>query len=216
MAFTHTLADLKPMLLTEAKAPWVAVGWEAELKHDGYRARVQVAGDQVEIRTRNGADATAWWPEIGAGLAGLTKSRTVLDGEAVVLDGIGRSDFERLHARSRRRRSHAGADAVTFVAFDVLVLRGRDVRALPLVERRAQLARLLASPRPDVLLSQAVPGEQAPQLYAMAVQLKLEGIVLKRLSSPYQCGQRSDDWVKVKRPGATPAQRFERGDLSLG
>jgi bifunctional non-homologous end joining protein LigD len=215
MTFAVSLVDLAPMLLAEAKTPWVAAGWEAELKHDGYRARVQVLGDQVEIRTRNGADASGWWPEIGAGLAGLTKTRSVLDGEVVVLDDIGRSDFERVHARSRRRRWYPGADPVTFVAFDLLVLRGRDLRALPLAERRAQLARLLASQRKSLLLSKAVPGEQAPQLYAMACQLKLEGIVVKRLDSPYECGVRSEAWVKVKRPGATPAQRFERGDLSL-
>ncbi|RZJ10731.1 MAG: hypothetical protein EOP39_08000 [Rubrivivax sp.] len=209
------LAELKPMLLAEAKQARADAGVWCELKWDGYRLFAEVRGAHVALQSRNGADATGWYPELARDLAGLTPTRTVLDGEVVVLDDLGRSDFERLHARSRRRGWYDGADAVVFVAFDVLVHRGRDVRGQPLEARKALLARLLAKRRPSVLLSQHVDGLHAPELYAKACQLKLEGIVLKRLGSPYTCGERNGDWVKVKRPGATPAQRFERGDLSV-
>jgi bifunctional non-homologous end joining protein LigD len=135
----------------------------------------------------------------------------VLDGEVVVLDELGRSDFERLHARSHRRGWYEGADAVVYVAWDVLVHRGADVRGKPLEVRKALLTRLLAKARPSVLLSQHVDGLQAPELYRMACDLKLKGIVLKRLGSTYCGGEpRTGDWVKVKRPGATPAERFTR------
>lgn len=203
------------MLLAEARHAKADVDVLAELKHDGYRCLAEIQGQRVELRTRNGADATGWWPEAAKALAGLATARTVLDGEMVVLDDLGRSDFERLHARSRRRGWYDGADAVVYAAFDVLVHRGKDVRARPLVDRKALLARLLAKPRPGVLLVQHVDGLHAPELYRMACELKLEGIVVKRLDSHYECGVRSEAWVKVKRPGATPAQRFERGDVSF-
>ncbi|RZL38305.1 MAG: hypothetical protein EOP35_06090 [Rubrivivax sp.] len=210
------LAELDPMLLAEAKQARADDGVICELKHDGYRLLAQVQGPSVALRSRGGADATGWYPELARDLAGLSRARVVLDGEVVVLDDLGRSDFERLHARSRRRGWYDGADAVVFVAFDVLVHRGKDVRDQPLETRKALLSRLLAKPRPSVLLCQSVPGEHAPQLYRMACELKLEGIVLKRLGSVYTGGEpRTGDWVKVKRPGATPAQRFERGDLTI-
>ena len=211
------LDRLQPMLLAEARQAHADGGVIAELKHDGYRLMVEIRGTRVALRTRNGADATSWYPELIRDLAGLSRERIVLDGEVVVLDAHGRSDFERLHARSRRRGWYDGADAVVFVAFDVLVHRGKDVRGQPLEARKAILARLMAKPTPSALLSQYVDGEHAPELYRMACELKLEGIVLKRLGSPYTGGEpRTGDWVKVKRPCATPAQRFERGDLSLG
>ena len=89
------------------------------------------------------------------------------------------------------------------------------MRAQPLEARKALLARLLAKPRAGVMLSQHVDGMHAPELYGKACEMKLEGVVLKRLGSPYTGGERTGDWVKVKRPGATPAKRFERGDLTL-
>ncbi len=209
------LMQLEPMLLTEAKSPWSDDGMLTEPKMDGYRLLAETDGPVVRLRTRNGADATRWYPELQS-LAGLGKRRTVLDGEVCVLDDLGRSDFDRLHARSRRRRWFPGADPVVYVVFDVLVHQGVDVRPLPLASRKALLKRLLAKPRASVMPCGHFPGTQAPQLYEAALQLKLEGIVMKRLDSPYVGGQtRTGDWVKVKPPGATPAQRFDRGDLTL-
>jgi len=207
---------LKPMLLTEARSVPADPAFAVELKADGYRLLAQIEDRQVELRTRNGADATGWYPELARSLSGLTKARTVLDGEVVVLDELGRSDFNRLHARSRRRGWYSGADVVVYMAFDVLVLRGQDVRPLSFSRRRSLLERMLAKPRPHLLLSKHMSGELAPDLFQMVLRLKLEGIVLKRLDSPYSGGEpRTGDWVKIKRPGATPARRFNRDDVSL-
>ncbi|WP_404666911.1 hypothetical protein [Roseateles asaccharophilus] len=205
------------MLLATAKQPWSDPEYLVELKADGYRLMVDIEADQVKLSTRRGTDATKWYPELVYSLAGLTKRRTVLDGEVVVLDEIGRTDFERVHARSRRRRRFAGADLVTFIAFDVLVANGRDVRHLELLARKALLAKLLAKRRPQVLLSQYLPGDQAPELFERVLLLKLEGIVMKKLDSPYVGGEpRSDYWFKIKRPNATPAGKFTRDvDISL-
>jgi bifunctional non-homologous end joining protein LigD len=115
------LADLTPMLLAEANQARADDEVICELKWDDYRLLAEVRGAHVALQTRGGADATGWYPELARDLVGLSSTRVVLDGEVVVLDALGRSDFERLHARSRRRGWYTGADAVVFVAFDVLV-----------------------------------------------------------------------------------------------
>lgn len=204
--------DLQPMLLTATRqVPADPGAWLAEIKYDGYRLLAQADPDGVQLRSRGGTDASVWYPEIGRALSGLGPGRHVLDGEACVLDELGRSDFNRLHERSMRRRWVDGAPPVAYVAFDLLVHDGKDIRALPLLERKARLADLLTPAPLGVLRLSHLPGAQAGQLYQAALQLKLEGIVLKRLNSPYIGGEpRSRYWLKMKRPGATPAGRFKR------
>jgi bifunctional non-homologous end joining protein LigD len=199
------LADVEPMLLGERDVPPAGPGWTAEIKYDGYRVLAGVSEDGVHLKTRNGADATRWYPELQS-LATLPAG-TILDGEVCVLDDIGRPNFERLQARSRRRSRPAGAEAVVFCAFDVLVYRGRDLREMSLLKRKAKLKELLAQPVDRVLLVQDLP-DQVAWLYEQALALQLEGIVAKRLDSPYLSGRRSDAWLKIKRRGAIPAQRF--------
>lgn len=79
-----------------------------------------------------------------------------------------------------------------------------------LAKRKAALNRLLRKKRDSVLLVEGVP-ERGVWLYQQALDLELEGIVSKRLDSPYMSGVRSVDWIKIKRPGAVPAQRFDKG-----
>lgn len=79
-------------------------------------------GAAVRLKSRNGANATTWFPELVDSLAELPPGY-VMDGEASVLDDIGRSDFERLHARARRKGWYRGADPVAYCVFDLLVKR---------------------------------------------------------------------------------------------
>jgi bifunctional non-homologous end joining protein LigD len=202
------LADVSPMLLADRRPPPPSSGWLYELKHDGYRVLARTAGGRVDLRTRNGADCAGWYPEVVQGLATLAGEH-ILDGEVCVLDDVGRPDFERLQIRSRRRRWVAGADPVAFLAFDLLVYRGADIRAQPVERRKAALQKLLTPARPAVLYVAHVE-EGGDQLYAQACALELEGIVCKRLGSPYVGGERNGDWLKIKRPGAVPAERFRR------
>jgi bifunctional non-homologous end joining protein LigD len=127
-----------------------------------------------------------------------------------VLDPTGRADFDKLHARAMRRKSYAGADPVVFCAFDVLVVAGRDIMAKPLAARKTALRKLLTPAPASVLIVSAIKREGAA-LYEQAVALRLEGIVAMREGSQYVPGARSEEWVKIKRPGATPAGRFSRG-----
>jgi len=202
-----TLDTLAPMLLAERKAVPRDAGWLCEIKYDGYRVLAST-GPQPRLRSRNGADATTWFPEIIETLKALPPG-LILDGEVCVLDEIGRSDFDRLHARARRRGWYEGADPVVYCAFDLIVGKGRDLRARAIEKRKAALASLFAAPLPGLLLVSAVT-DDAAWLYRQALTLDLEGIVCKRIGSTYQDGIRSPDWIKVKRPGAVPPERFKR------
>ncbi|UIF91737.1 hypothetical protein KAF44_32115 [Cupriavidus necator] len=185
------------MLLTERKTLPTTGEWLWEVKFDGYR--ILASTGQPRLKTKNGADATTWFPEIASALAALPGG-AILDGEVCVLDDIGRSDFERLHERARRRGWYAGADPVAYCVFDLLVAGGRDLRGQPVEKRKAALRKLLADPPPGLLYVQDV--DDAAWLYDAALQLGLEGIVGKRAGSPYRDGIRSPDWIKIKRKGA--------------
>lgn len=202
------LAEVSPMLLTDRRPPVPAPGWLYELKHDGYRVMARVSGGAVQLRTRNGADCSAWYPEVVGGLSGI-RGQHLIDGEVCVLDDLGRADFNRLQDRSRRRGWYAGCDPVAFLAFDVLAHRGRDVRTWPVERRKAALQHLL-TPSPPAVLCVSHLTEGGDELYAYACALQLEGIVCKRLGSPYADGARNGDWLKIKRPGAIPPERFQR------
>jgi len=208
-------ASIAPMLFEERPRPFDDDGYTHELKFDGYRILAEVDGGRVTLKTRNGADATRWFPEVTAALAGLPSGRHVLDGEVCVLDEIGRSDFDRLQVRAKRRGFKAGDDPVVYCVFDVLVHAGEDVRALPLAKRKARLRRLLRRKLPSVMLVDGVGGNGV-WLYQQAIALELEGIVSKRLDSVYESGVRSPAWLKIKRPGAVPAERFRRGPRGAG
>ena len=198
-----------PMLLTPGRFPLPSPGpWIFEIKIDGYRLIVGRTDDQVRLQTRGGADATRWFPEVVHSIAQLPPGHFIFDGEVAVLDDIGRSDFDLLHARARARGWKEGLSPVVYCVFDVLVYYGRDVRLLPLAERKALLAALFVRPIPGIMHVTSV--DDGPWLFQQALALSLEGVVAKRYSSPYVCGERSDDWVKIKRKGATPPGRFSR------
>jgi bifunctional non-homologous end joining protein LigD len=189
------------MRATEGGKPFTDPAWIYEVKYDGYRCMARAGGGQpAELRTKSGVDCTAWFPEIADLLAVLPGGTHVVDGEACVLDEIGRSDFERLQARARRRRWVPGADQVTFCAFDLLYLDGRSVMAAPLVERKVMLQQLLAPLKGLLVVVGDFPAE-AGLFDQVVLGAKLEGFVAKRLASTYTPGIVSPDWRKVKRTG---------------
>lgn len=201
------------MLLHTGKRlpPFAQPDWIYELKFDGYRMIAGVQDGQVQLATRKGADASRWFPEVVQGLSGLLGGPHILDGEVCVLDETGRSDFNRLQNRASRRCFYPECDPVVYCAFDLLAVDGRSIIGLPVETRKGMLKMLLTPIPPSVIYVGHFGAELGRTLFQQAVQqLQLEGLVAKRLGSPYRPGERSPDWVKVKRKGAAPLERFKR------
>ncbi|WGT65016.1 RNA ligase family protein [Variovorax paradoxus] len=204
-----SLDDYPPMLLDERPLDLDQPGWIYELKMDGYRLVAEFDG-AVHLRTRNGTDATKWFPEVAQSLALVKAGECIVDGEVCVLDELGRSDFNQLQDRARRRRRYPGCPDVVYCIFDLLVHRGIDITLQPLLKRKAALAKLLKKPPPSIMYVGHFENGAAQLFKEAVIPLKLEGLVAKRADSIYQPGVRSSDWVKVKRKGAIPPERFKR------
>jgi bifunctional non-homologous end joining protein LigD len=185
------------MLATSIAALPRGPGWAFEFKWDGVRALLDVTDDGVRIRSRAGNEITAAYPELAAQAADLGDA--LLDGEIVAFVE-GRPSFDALQSRMHVRsagdaRRLAAVVPVTFVAFDVLRRFGLDLTSRPYSERRATLERWAAE-RPDWVLSPAF--DDGPATERAAREHQLEGVVAKRLDSPYRPGARSPDWLKLR------------------
>lgn len=189
------------MLASEGGKPFVHPEWIYEVKYHGYRCLARTGGgDPTELRTKSGVDCTKWFPELAQLLASLPGGPHVIDGEACVLDATGRSNFEALQQRARRRHWYPECEPATLCAFDLLYADGRNVMALPLVERKAMLWQLLHPLVPQLVIVRDYPAE-AGLFQGLVHGGNLERFVAKRLGSPYLPGVRTRDWLKLKRPG---------------
>jgi bifunctional non-homologous end joining protein LigD len=189
---------ITPMLATLGPAPRGG-GWAYEYKWDGVRAVTYVDAASVRVLSRNDRDVTAAYPELGETAALLGGRTAVLDGEIVALDPAGRPSFAQLQRRMHVREPAAGLVAevpVAYYVFDVLALDGEPVLARPYADRRALLTGLGLTGR-AVDTPAAVTGADPEEVLAAAGRRGLEGIVAKRLGSPYRPGRRSPDWVKT-------------------
>jgi len=166
--------------------------WLHETKYDGYRCLLVKDGTKVAAYTRYGNDWTDRFKSLMAEVQALPAQHALLDGEVVVLDAKGRSDFARLQNAMRE------AAPLDFFSFDLLALDGKDLTGLPLRERKAQLQKLLgelpASSRVHFSRHQVGGG---PAALEAACRSGFEGIVSKQADAPYT-GRRSETWLKVK------------------
>jgi bifunctional non-homologous end joining protein LigD len=179
-----------PQLCTGVERPPTGAGWAHEIKLDGYRMQLRVAAGKAELRTRKGLDWTARFGAIARAAAALPDG--IVDGEIAALDPQGAPDFAALQAAL----SEGKTDDLVFFAFDLLFDRGKDLRPLPLVERKTRLETWLAGAAPHIrFLEHFETGGDA--VLRSACKLSLEGIVSKRLDAPYRSG-RGDAWVKAK------------------
>lgn len=182
----------EPQLARLGQRPPVGAQWLHELKWDGYRLLATIVDGAVRLYSRNALDWTTRLPEVVAALSQLGLRTAQLDGELIAGQG-GRADFNRLQATL----AGEAAASLRYVLFDVLHLEGRDLRPLPLLERKAVLTRLLDPLPPHLGLSTHIPGDGAAAL-ALAAQQGFEGIISKRADRPFS-GGRNDDWRKSKR-----------------
>ena len=196
-AKTEAVPDfIDPMLATLRNQAPAGDDWLHEIKFDGYRlqARITTRGKRREVRllTRNGLDWTDRFAGIARALANLPVTSALLDGEAVVETAAGVSDFSAL----QQALSAGRTDHLVYCAFDLLHLDGRNLRSLPLDERKALLDRLLADAVPPLRYSEHIVGD-GDAMAQHACRLGLEGIIAKRRTAPYRSG-RGKDWLKVK------------------
>ena len=188
------------MLASVGEGPFSDPGWLFELKYDGVRVLASRAGSDVALHGRAGQVFTSRYPEIVTALRALPLDRFVLDGEVVALDERGRPSFQRLQNRMHLTRPADVERArstvpVSAVFFDALALDGRDLRRLPLAERKACLA-LLVPARGVIRYGDHVVG-RGEEFYEAAADQRVEGILAKRTDSRY-AGGRTRDWLKIK------------------
>jgi bifunctional non-homologous end joining protein LigD len=195
-------AELIPMLASPGTPPVRDLAdWAVEMKWDGVRALALIEAGRLRLVSRTGKDVTATYPEVSALGRAVKHKQVLLDGEIVVLTG-GRADFEalqpRMHVSSPTQALRlAEQTPVTYLIFDVLQLDGRPLTALPYAERREILESII--PNGGGWLSPPTfPGEDLEAVRAASVANGLEGVVVKRLDSPYEPGSRSRNWIKLK------------------
>src|SRR5262245_8403347 len=168
--------------------------WLHEIKLDGYRMACRISGGRVQFISRNGRSWTGQLKWVAEDIRGLGLKQALLDGEIVAMRPDGISDFQELQNAFQSSR----AKNLLYYVFDVLHYDGRDLRRLPLEERKEILAGIFATlldPGP-LRFSEHIIGH-GPVFFGKACKAGVEGIVSKRRDRPYTAG-RSYDWLKVK------------------
>src|SRR5262245_42289169 len=194
------LPRIFPIRLSRRPEPFDSDEYLYELKIDGFRALAHIADGKGELISRNGnvfrgfAELATWIAEH------LKVENAMLDGEIACIDGNGRPIFNDLLFRK---------STCIFVAFDLLYLNGKDLRTLPLIERKRQLRKLLGRRRSRILYLDHVEND-GKLLFEQIVKMDLEGMVCKRKSSPYRATEKpSPYWIKVKNPRYSQLERRE-------
>jgi bifunctional non-homologous end joining protein LigD len=170
--------------------------WLHEIKFDGYRMLCRVEQGTVQFLSRSGQDWTARFAALTQAAAALPVKQAILDGEVVVLDAHGVSQFQLLqNAMSTQKNGH---DATVYYAFDLIDLDGYDLSGVPLDTRKSLLQALLEGARLSsrIRLSEHVVGT-GDEFRHQACRAQLEGIISKRRNSLYRPG-RGTDWLKCK------------------
>jgi bifunctional non-homologous end joining protein LigD len=183
-----------PSLATLRDAPPRGKEWLHEIKYDGYRIEARLDRGKVRLLTRNEQDWTHRFKPIAAAVAALPAETALLDGELVVENDKGASNFSLLQIDLKAGRG----DRLIYYVFDLLFLDGQDLTAEPLIARKAALERLLKGAGRDgrIRYTQYLEADGAT-VFKHARDMHLEGIVSKRKDAPYRSG-RTDNFVKTK------------------
>lgn len=189
---------IQPALATVVDRPFSDPDWLFEIKWDGIRALAYIQDKEVELRSRTGRVITAEYPELAIAPNVLAARSAIVDGEIVALDETGRSDFQRLQNRLGVARPSAELRRrvpIVYWVFDLLYCDGYDLRQSPLLERKRLLQQIL---EPSELIRYSDHQlEKGRELFEVARQRELEGILGKQIRSPYPEG-RTRLWLKFK------------------
>src|SRR5882724_1237887 len=191
-------ARVEPMLATLSDHPFSDPHWLFEIKWDGVRALARIENRDLTLLSRTGADITKRYPELSSLPNALAAREAILDGEIVALDARGHSSFERLQERMHVRApsEHLVTQIpVVYFVFDLLYCDGYDLRKCSLIERKQLLNRVVHTSERFRYSDHQL--EKGKELFALAEQNGLEGILAKRTDSPY-VSDRSPYWVKLK------------------
>ena len=201
---------LEPMKATLATRPFRDEDWLFEVKWDGYRVEAVVRDGKVDLFTRNGNDAAAYFPRLLAPPTWIEAREAIVDGEVVAIDEAGRPDFGLLQERIGAGRAGQPVPLV-YQVFDLLYLDGRSLLDVPL-EQRKKLLELVLRPNARVQYANHIDTEGTAFFEAARAQA-LEGIVAKQRRSRYEVGRRSTSWLKIK---VRPEQELVVGGWTPG
>lgn len=198
LPFDPMPARVEPALAQLRKVPPAGSEWSWEIKWDGYRVHVHIEASGVRILTKGGYNWSNRFPLIAEAAKALGPATMILDGEAVVLDEQGRSDFNALQRSlgAEGRRSGSKASPAIMMAFDILYLDGHDLRKAEYRTRRHLLEEVVSNADGAIRLSESIDADPTT-LLEQACRFELEGIVGKHRDKPYRSG-RMGDWVKCK------------------
>ena len=198
------LPPIRPQPLVRIPEPFNDPEWIFELKLDGFRALAYIEGGACRLVSRTGHVYKTFDPLRASLLKELKVKEAILDGEIVCLDEEGRSLFNPLLFR--------GCSPV-FAAFDLVWINGEDLRPHPLLERKKRLRKIVPVESPCVLHVDCLP-EKGNELFQLACEKDLEGVVGKWTQGTYQSDGRSTSWVKINNPSYSQAEG--RGELFEG
>ena len=181
-----------PQLATLVDAVPTGNNWLHEIKYDGYRSLISVAGSHVQIFTRTGLDWTDRFASLAKEVAGMNLPPMLIDGEIVALGADGNPDFSTLQQVLKGEER----SALHLFAFDLLSLEGEDLTWQPNIVRKEKLAAFLGEGSAHVHLSDHIFGA-GEKLFRTMCEAGQEGIICKRADAPYR-GARTKNWLKVK------------------
>lgn len=166
--------------------------WIHEMKFDGYRMQAHLKNGIASFYTRNALNWSNSFPHLVKELEKLKLDDAIFDGEIVALDEEGKSHFQKLQNSLKSKRD----TGLIYYIFDILYLNGKDLRSLPLLERKKLLKKVLKKSAKNIVLSEHFE-TTAADFFAVSCEHQLEGIISKQADAPYSSG-RNDLWVKVK------------------
>jgi bifunctional non-homologous end joining protein LigD len=181
---------VKPMLAKETEDPFDSSDWLFEIKWDGYRAISELDNGEVKLYSRNGNSFNTSYPIVVNALKKI-RQKVILDGEIVILNEQGISDFQKLQHYEENTQY-----PICYYVFDVLAINGEKTTELPLIERKRLLKKILPA-GPVVKYSDHIVGK-GKDFFAAAQKQNLEGIMAKKMDSEYHTGTRTGEWLKIK------------------
>jgi len=195
--------------LPDAEAVVKRMGEEfaVEPKFDGFRCQVHLVGNEVRIFSRNLEDFTASFPDLVKGVESEIKAESlILEGEAIAYNPVS-GEFLPFQETTKRRRKYGVEEAaekmpLKLFCFDLLYLDGKDITKEPYLQRRKKLKEIIKDDSETVMEAIGKTAHNAAEMQSQfeeAISEGLEGVMIKKLDSPYQAGARNFNWIKFKR-----------------